>query len=190
MLILKPIILQKALSTVIAPHGITDLIHANQHNITTELLHINGFTMVYSHVLHFTDQNILGTLFLLSSIIHFRHDMPRVLGIPRFIWSSLLISLFSAYNMAFYPFMILIHVPNHYRINWQYIKKNMSRNLQFLFLFTLFSSFLGDFVFDKLLTGYVIDMAKGIVIAHIIYEELHIHKDLPLLRIGDKRKID
>ena len=107
--------------------------------------------------------------------------MPRVFGIPRFIWSSLLISLFSAYNIAFYPFMILIHVPNHYRINWQYIKKNLLRNIQFLFLFTLFSSFFGDFIFDNLLTGYVIDMAKGIVIAHIIYEELHIHKDLPLL---------
>ena len=47
MLILKPIILQKAVSTVIAPHGITDLIHANQHNITSELLQINGFTLVY-----------------------------------------------------------------------------------------------------------------------------------------------
>ena len=44
---------QKAVSTVIAPHGITDLIHANQHNITSELLQINGFTLVYSHVLTF-----------------------------------------------------------------------------------------------------------------------------------------
>tara|TARA_Y100000816_G_scaffold283423_1_gene260294 strand:- start:2828 stop:3400 length:573 start_codon:yes stop_codon:yes gene_type:complete len=190
MIILKPIILQKAVSTVIAPHGITDLIHANQHNITSELLQINGFTLVYSHVLHFTDQNVLATLFLLSSIIHFRHDMPRVFGIPRFIWSSLLISLFSAYNIAFFPFMVLLHVPNHYRINWRFIKKNLTRNIQFLFLFTIFSSFLGDYIFDNLLTGYVVDMAKGIVIAHIIYEELHIHKDLPLLSIGNKTMDD
>lgn len=184
MLILKPI-LQKAVSTVIAPHGITDLIHANQHNMTSELLQINGFTLVYSHVLHFTDENVLATIFLLSSIIHFRHDMPRIFGIPRFIWSSLLISLFASYPEVFFPFMVLLHVPNHYRINWKFIKKNLSRNIQFLFLFTLFSSFLGDYIFDNILTNYVIDMGKGVVIAHIIYEELHIHKDLPLLRNGN-----
>ena len=71
MIILKPIILQKAVSTVIAPHGITDLIHANQHNITSELLQINGFTLVYSHVLHFTDQNVLATLFCYPQLFIF-----------------------------------------------------------------------------------------------------------------------
>ena len=181
MLILKPIILQKAISTVIAPHGITDLIHARQYNLTSELLQINGFGLVYSHVLHFTDDGLLSTLFLLSSVVHFRRDMPRLFQIPRFIWSSLLLSLFAAYPIVFYPYMLLLHVPNHYRMNWKYIKKNVMGNIQFLFLVTLFSSILGDVIFNKYFNSYVIDIAKGIVISHVIYEELHVHQDTPLL---------
>lgn len=185
MLVVKSYILQKALSSVIAPHGITDLIHARQHNLTSELLQINGVSLVYSHVFHFADQNVLSTLFLLLSIVHFRHDMPNIFGIPRFILSSFLLSLFSMYPISFFPYMVILHVPNHYRMNWWYIKKKKSTNIPFLIFITALFSYAGDIVLNNYLTSYVVDMAKGFVVAHIIYNELHVfHK--PLYSIEDK----
>ena len=55
---LKPLF-QKTISTIIAPHGITDIMHAKQYNLTTELIQINGFGLVYSHILHFTSPDII-----------------------------------------------------------------------------------------------------------------------------------
>ena len=172
---LKPLF-QKTISTIIAPHGITDIMHAKQYNLTTELVQINGFGLVYSHVLHFTSPDVmLHTVFLLSSIIHFRHDMPRIYDIPRYIFSGLIISLFSFFPILFFPYMVLLHVPNHYRMNWNVIKTNVRHNFRLLLLFTIGCYFGGEIIFDNFFTSYVIDIAKGVVIAHIAYEELYIH---------------
>ena len=173
---LKPLF-QKTISTIIAPHGITDIMHAKQYNLTTELIQINGFGLVCSHVLHFTSPGVvLDTIFLLSSIIHFRHDMPRIHTIPRYILSSLVISIFPLFPVLFYPYMVLLHVPNHYRMNWNVLKNNIVSNLQLLLLFTIGCYFGGEVIFDNFFNSYIIDIAKGIVIAHIAYEELYIHR--------------
>ena len=172
---LKPFF-QKTISTIIAPHGITDIMHAKQYNLTTELIQINGFGLVYSHILHFTSPDIiLHTVFLVSSIIHFRHDMPRIYIIPRYIFSGLIISLFSSFPVLFFPYMVLLHVPNHYRMNWNVLKNNLIANIILLLLFTMSCYFGGEIIFDNFFNSYVIDIAKGLVIAHIAYEELYIH---------------
>jgi uncharacterized membrane protein YhhN len=81
--------------------------------------------------------------------------------------------------------MVIVHVPNHYRLNWQYIKKGKSFNIPFLIFITALFSYAGDIILNNYLTSYVVDMAKGFVVAHILYNELHVfHK--PLYSIEDK----
>lgn len=173
---LKPLF-QKSLTGIIAPHGITDIFHAQQYNLTSELYQVNGIAMLNSHVLHFTCPDIIiSSMFLLSSIIHFRHDMPRIFSIPRYIVSASCISSFYLYPQLFFLYMLLIHVPNHYKMNWKYVKKNMKVNMLVLLLFTVGSYFAGNLIMDKFLNAYIIHMAEGTIIAHIFYEEMYIHK--------------
>ena len=61
-------------------------------------------------------------------------------------------------------------------MNWDVLKNNIVFNFQFLLLFTMGCYFGGEIIFDSFFNSYIIDIAKGIVIAHIAYEELYIHR--------------
>lgn len=164
------------INVVIAPHGITDLIHSTNFNTTKQLLTFNSASLIGSTLLSHNNPILLDDLFLLSSIVHFRHDMPNFVYIPNYIFSSLLLksAIVINHNILFF-YMLTLHVPNHYKTNWIHIKKNPYKNIVFIILFTLFLSYLGlnyPFIYES---KFIFDLSKGIVISHVIYNELYIH---------------
>lgn len=61
---------------IIAPHGITDLIHAHHNDLIKPLLQIYGTTFTASQILHITHlDTATHILFAVASIAHFRHDL-------------------------------------------------------------------------------------------------------------------
>jgi len=175
-MILSNIIAQKSLTTIIAPHGITDIMHAREYNIVNRLYEVNAGTIIVTHFLHMGHlTDFVNAAFLLASIVHFRHDMPVVKNIPRFALSATMIPVFALCPATFFVYMLLIHVPNHYRMNWKYIASNLGKNTAILGIFTLLSAIGGELFFYYLMNGYMMDIMKSVVIAHIIYEETFIH---------------
>jgi len=74
----KLLLIKHAINGIIAPHGITDIIHAQQKNLIPILFKINGVTILSSILLNkFELENILNLVFITSSIIHFRRDFPK-----------------------------------------------------------------------------------------------------------------
>ena len=84
-------IYKNILTTVIAPHGITDMIHAVQYNITSELLALNGAVLGASLIMANNAPMLLDGAFMAASVVHFRHDMPTIKYVPKSTLSTLLI---------------------------------------------------------------------------------------------------
>lgn len=173
----------KILTTVIAPHGITDLLHAKQTNNTKQLLSINSLCVLGSFGLSQNDVTIIGLniFFLASSLVHFRHDFPIIFKNAnqerqQYICSLALILSFIENNNLFFGYMLLVHVPNHYYLNRYVVKQKYVFNLSFILGFTLLFSFLGDWyiAFEPML----FPLYKGVVVAHIIYQEMCVHSSL------------
>jgi len=176
-----PIIHKHLITSIIAPHGITDLIHAVQNNTTNQLIYFNSASILSSSLLSVNNPEILNNLFILSSIIHFRHDMPNINIIPNYIFSSLLLksAIVFNHNILFF-YMLLSHIPNHYKTNWIYIKQNTFINVSFIFFFTIFLTYIG-LTYPYLYNSKIIfDISKGIVISHVIYNEIYIHKNITI----------
>lgn len=174
---------EKILTGIVAPHGITDLIHATQNNNTKNLLSINTMCVFTSFGLSQHEATIIGLniFFIGSSVIHFRHDFHILLKrnfneAPRFLFSFVTILTFLMNHDMFFYYMCFLHVPNHYYFNRVIIAKKRVVNLSFILGFTLFLTCIGchQFAFDPLFYP----LYKGIVISHVIYQELYIHKTL------------
>lgn len=175
-MILQNSIVNKIINGVIAPHGMTDLIHAQQNNYLGELYKINLLSLCSSLVSEQFMPQILNGMFFLSSIIHFRHDMPKIVNIPRYLLSSFVIfGLFFFEPSLFLLYMCFLHVPNHYKLSWFFLKKEKIIS----FLTILFSTFLflkGGYYINNLGTNkYTFSIIKSLIISHIIYEECFIH---------------
>ena len=181
---LKEMLMQKTLTTIVAPHGMTDLIHANNTGLVNELVQVNTGIALGGHILHQTQHSeILTACFMISSIIHFRHDMPSIKGVPEFVLSGSMVPFFVLKPDVFYMYMVFIHVPNHYRLNWKYMKPKINDNMIFMLFMTLTFFLAGEVFFMYFMNDYMFDMAKSVVIGHMLYEELFIHKsknNLPL----------
>jgi len=172
----KILLFKYAINGIIAPHGITDIIHARQYNKIPQLININCITTGYCLLLNKLNLKFISNIsFILLSIIHFRRDFPKIRFIPKYIFSllSLLYIISNPDKLIYY--MILVHVPNHYKLNWNYIKINLKPNLSFLCLTSLLFIFIGHnfLIFTK--NKIVFDLIKSIIISHIIYGEFYIY---------------
>lgn len=189
MLLTKPII-KYLTQGVIAPHGMTDLIHAQQNNLSSQLYQINALSIVSSLLLNKFNQDILNDLFFLSSIIHFRHDMPKIMKLPRYFLSFFMIFSFLFIKMdLFMYYMIFIHVPNHYKMSWSYLKNEKWRSFFTLLISTLLFIKGGQLFDMNLLKPLPLNLIKGLIISHIIYEEVYIHKNKNKLNIFIQNKL-
>jgi hypothetical protein len=169
---LKLPLIKCAINGIIAPHGITDIIHAQQNYLIPQLFSINGLTILSSVLLHkYHLKNVLNVLFISSSIIHFRRDFPKNKFIPRILFSSilLLISIFYNHNILLF-YMLVIHVPNHYNLNWKYLKNEKIQTISTLSISTALFLIIGN-NFDFLTLTPLI---KGLIISHVIYGEIFI----------------
>ena len=174
-MLLKPVILKHLTTTLIGPHGITDIIHANNTNIMPELSKTYGSIVGSSIIISQMNLSILlDALFLISSIIHFRRDMPEIGKIPRYVWSSSLLLTTQSYPEFFILYMLIIHVPHHYKMNWKYMKQTPNFSILLLIITSCLMGFIGNSIDANVNIELVMTITKGIIISHIVYEEKYI----------------
>lgn len=172
--------IQKGIITsIIAPHGITDLIHAAQNNNTKNLLTLKSACILTSigasqqHLINFG----FNLFFILGTIGHFSHDVSFLshsnIIHKKYIVTIITLLSFMVNSNFFFAYMILIHVPNHYRINWEFIKKNKQFNLSLIAMFTISSIVFGHY--RNIYTPLLSSIYKGVIMSHIIYQERYIH---------------
>lgn len=162
---------------IIAPHGITDIGHCILTNNSINLVKIYGINFI---IAKFTDisnnnlfHNIINLVFIYSSIIHFRHDFPKIRInnkiIPKYLFSTILIiiSLFNVNLLIFY--MSFIHIPNHFRMNIYHIKKLKILNIILYFLIGILCFNLNYIELNNIF--------KSIIISHIIYQEKYVQNN-------------
>lgn len=165
-------------SFVVIPHGVTDILHATVFKNVQHVFNIySASALLYTYV---PSQHALDIVFYAASVGHFRHDFPTLFDIiPRYITSLLFImtiSKASFINFMLY-YMSVIHVPQHYRRHFFYLKKHPWKII-FAIMYTAFVSFL---VMDKnpasiILSSRITNIVKSIIVSHIMYEEIYVHK--------------
>jgi len=159
-----------AMTKIIAPHGITDIVHAQQYKTYKPLfcsyLGSIGCGQLL-HVLHLDP--IWNTCFFGMSILHFQHDFSYFNWKQRMTISTLFIVSFYYFSFTpFYLYMLLLHVPNHYRMAWDYVKYNIPLTIALVSI----TSFCTEKMFQS-----NVDMSFiiSVVIGHILYEEIEVH---------------
>lgn len=175
---IKSLLIKYTTSGIIAPHGITDFIHAYDNNTLLELGTVYTLTTGSFTILDQIDQtSLLNMIFIFSSIFHFQRDVPlknkkqRCFTITMFF---LFCFLFNYECLLYY--MTFIHVPNHYKTNWYLMKKIPLQSVGLLSISTCLIIFLGQqyYMENNMLMN---DIIKGIIVSHIFYEELYIFND-------------
>ena len=161
---------------IIAPHGVTDLIHAKQNNNISKLLQIYTYTNSSFIILNSLHQEILiNILFVIGSTIHFQNDIPIKNTNIRYIFTNLMILYFIFIdNNSIISYLSFIHVPKHYISNWFYLKKDKDMTFILLFITTLISLYFGNEYFEIYNNLFISDIIKGIILSHVLYQELYI----------------
>lgn len=178
MLIPNPIV-KKIITGIIAPHGITDIVHAKQNNLLPQLYTINILSLLGTWGLEINMNSILNILFFGMSIYHFRNDMPEIKCCNQTVLSAMMLLSFFLINPSiFLYYMIFIHVPNHYLMNWNVLSKEKKLSIVLISITTAISMILGNTYLIE--NEFVDTIAKGLIISHIIYEETYIFKSIPL----------
>jgi hypothetical protein len=163
------------MNTIIAPHGVTDVIHAIQTRNIPNLLKYYGGAIVCGEVCYMNHiEPIWYSIFVATSIIHFRHDFDKILYItvPKPVSYGLTIAFLGIVNQQsllwpFYLYMLLIHVPNHYSKAWSYVKDYPALLASFISI----ASVVSDMLLVETISNEVWIAVLSIVIGHIIYEE-------------------
>ena len=166
-------------TAVIAPHGMTDLIHAENNNKIMQLFRINILCVASSMLFQMINlDTITNVLFSTSSAIHFRHDFPVKNEFLKLCISSFLVLNAQKIGMEmFILYMCFIHVPNHYTIYKNMIKENFSKSFAYIMICAIVITFYfysnENIVYDE----NVFTISKALIISHIVYEELYTKND-------------
>lgn len=191
--LIKPII-----TGIISPHGITDFIHAKKFGLLKELYHVNLSIISagsFLNLLHL--DNIVNIVFITTSIIHFRNDMPIIkhkyinsklnTNQLQLLCSSVMVgSLYVVPHEFFILYMIFIHTPNHYKMALPYIQERLLETIllvvglgMFLTYITCSNFHLIDLSNDNLIdcNSMLYNLIKTVIISHIVYEELYIFSE-------------
>jgi len=174
-------IIKPCIYGIVAPHGLTDFIHAKQFNIIHKLSQIYVSNLGLQFL---TTQIHIGIiyniLFLVASTIHFRHDMPFINYNNKgkeyqVLQSLLLIACFPNLSLDFFIlYMTCIHTPNHYKMSWNYIKNDKLISLFLLFI-TIGFFYKVDFMNQEV--SVFNGITQAIVVSHIMYQEKYIFTD-------------
>ena len=163
------------MNTIIAPHGVTDIIHAMEtRNVGNLVKYYIGAILCGEccYLVHL--EPIWNSIFVVSSIIHFRHDFDKIfsISVPKPVSYSLTISFLAIVNQQsllwpFFLYMIFVHVPNHYSKSYFFIKSYPV----LLSCFIMIASIVSDLLLVETISNEVWTAILSIVIGHIIYEE-------------------
>jgi len=166
------------INKVIAPHGITDIGHSILENKSTNLFLTYGINFTFTNLIinPLYMHDFMNVYFYIFSIMHFRHDFPKIkiyqFEIPRYISISLLLILFTIIKPELIIlYMAFIHVPNHYSLNNFHIKKKKILNIILYILSVLICTTLYYNNQELLNNINVINNLKSIIISHIMYQE-------------------
>lgn len=171
---------------VIAPHGITDYIHAKKYELLPALYKINLAAVAATLLAHMSHcDNLIHYAFMGSAVIHFRNDMPNIglknkekLGFQLLCSTGLVfIGPIIKWNIFLY-YMLFIHVPNHYKMSYDYVKDHMKETVSLVIGFAIL---LNSISYNPLESVEIDWLSKSLVIAHIAYEELYIFDEVPKL---------
>lgn len=163
---------QLSISFVIAPHGITDVIHAKKYKKMNELLFTYCSTFIASTALFDEYFPSLFIVFFISSVMHFNHDLNLFIYEKRtnYLQSAILLLYFINYPLPFLNYMNFIHVPLHYKKSWPFIKSNISEVSALILIVGTVSLVTLHFP-----SSFATSTSIGIILGHIIYEELFVH---------------
>jgi len=162
-------------TAVIAPHGMTDLIHAETNDKVFPLFRINLLCVAGAMILHMANMDIMTNVaFMSSSAIHFRHDFPIKNEFLKLCASSMLVMNAQQIGMElFICYMCFIHVPNHYKIYKQMIKDNFVKSSMYIGLCAIVSTFYFYSDPNIIQNENLFVLSQALIISHIIYEELY-----------------
>ena len=178
-MLLKSKLIKFASNAIVAPHGITDIVHADQLKLLEPLVGINLLSVGSFELLnYFHFNNISNFLFFFFSAIHFQHDVPFKNFYVRFGSIGLLFILSAFYNDILFYYLLLIHVPNHYKTNLSYLKNSPLKSMLVLSLSTFVCVSLDNLIVYNQYNGIL----QGIIVGHIIYEELFLRLINSLLK--------
>ena len=163
---------------IIAPHGITDIGHSILTKNTNNLCKIYGSSFLVTNLIskYKYSHEIMNILLFISTVIHFRHDIPKISFnnkfIPRYLFVILLLGITICYPNYLIYYMVFFHVPSHFKLNNYHIKKMKFVNILLYFLFGLLSFTLSNTInFDNiLLKNYII----SIIFSHVLYQEKYV----------------
>lgn len=166
--------------SIIAPHGITDLSHSILTNNLNNLIKIYGINFSITNLIinRFQNPYLINSILLFSSVLHFNHDFNNYIYFNNkynsFILLSIILFLSVKNNLLLFFYMIIFHIPNHYKINMFHIKKLKKLNI-ILYLFITLIIFYLDINHKYLyFNKFFINNIKSIIISHILYQELYI----------------
>jgi hypothetical protein len=180
-MLLKPHALKLITTGIVAPHGMTDWIHALQTKNVPMLLKINAATASSFFIMNKTgNEYLLNIFFLLFSIMHFKHDIPFKYPFLKFFTVEIIL-LLSVFNLdILYFYLTFIHVPNHYKLNWKYLSKTPIKSFLLMSVSTFFMVNFEKFNLNNVdfIQPIYFDLLKSIIVSHIIYQELFIHTSI------------
>ena len=167
------------INNIIAPHGITDFIHAINKKDYLPLLLTYGASMSVSQKLTPIILNSIYQLPLcIASLIHFHRDFELFFPNKYLSFMANITNLYCLIQIPdpyLYVYMCLLHVPNHYRMAWVYVKHH-----KWLTILSILSS---SFIISKMMmrvNHLWYPSIIGIIIGHIIYGELFIHDNISI----------
>lgn len=162
-------------TAVVAPHGMTDLIHAENNDKVLPLFRINLLCIAGALSMHMMNMDIMTNVaFMTSSAIHFRHDFPVKNDFLKMCASSVLVLNARQIGMElFMCYMCFIHVPNHYKIYEPMIKANFVKSGLYIGLCAIVTTFYFYSDPNILQNENLVVISQALIISHIIYEELY-----------------
>ena len=174
----KAIVIKYLTNGIIAPHGITDYIHAIDTNNKLQLNLVYLTTTSSCLYLDVMNQEFLiNSIFILTSVVHFQRDFPVNDNNVRYFLTFFLLILSIEFNIdLLYLYMIFLHVPNHYKMNMDLLKKYAKESIITISLCSSLFLLIGD-KYDNIFYGELINFVKGIIISHILYGELYIYRE-------------
>ena len=146
---------------IIAPHGITDIVHAHVKQDYARLVQCYAGSVSTAMLMHELRLDaVVYAAFLALSVVHFRHDFKKA---P---WACLSLAFGKMPLDLFFVYMVLVHVPNHYCTAWPYLKMAKMATAFFVAATGLWS--------DAFLLNVVAahpTWVASIVMGHVLYQE-------------------
>tara|TARA_B100001173_G_C15978345_1_gene543273 strand:- start:158 stop:742 length:585 start_codon:yes stop_codon:yes gene_type:complete len=162
-------------TAVIAPHGMTDLIHAETNDKVLPLFRINMLCVAGAIALHMVNMDLMTNVaFMTSSAIHFRHDFPIKNEFLKLCASSILVMNSRQIGAElFICYMCFIHVPNHYKTYESMIRENIMKSGLYIGLCAIVSTLYFYSDPNIMQNENLFVLSQALIISHIVYEELY-----------------